>query len=121
MSIVSYGAAPEYAVAPSARDLEIGSCDIPIIVGRNRPPETIANKIELVTLGKVIRLGKRVEVIQHHGIIPNMQRIHLLDLCWCEGGDETKIGIIDDGHAVVGPRCTIWIGRVAHIPHVAQT
>ena len=67
-------------MAPAARDFEIGTRDIPILIGRYRSAEAVSDKVEQITLVKIIRHGERVEVTKHNRIIPEAQGIHGLNL-----------------------------------------
>ena len=68
-------------MAPAAGEFEVGARDIPILIGRNRSTEAVPDKIEQITLVKIIRLRERVEVTQHDRVISEAQGIHGLNLC----------------------------------------
>ena len=115
MSIVSKRATPEQAMAATSRNLKVSPSDVPIIVSRSRSPETIANKIQLITLSRVIRLRKGVKVCQHHRVVSKSQGIHTLDLRRSQSSNRAQGGVVNDVY--IGITCAaIWVASVAHVP-----
>src|SRR5260370_16788030 len=69
--VVPQSSVPKESLAAAARDFIIGPRDIPVVVRRNRSPEAVSDKIEQITLAKVIGLRKGVEVLQHDRVYPH--------------------------------------------------
>src|SRR5258708_10239536 len=107
-------------MAPARREFIIGPRDVPIVVGWNGPTEAVSQKIQLVTLAKIIRLRERIEVCQHRRVDAKIQGIHCLDLIRSQGRDKTEGWIVNDIHFGVSCRA-IGITRGATILNHALT
>jgi len=101
-------------MAPARREFIIGPRDVPIVVGWNWPTEAVSQKIQLVTLAKIIRLRERIEVCQHRRVDAKIQGIHRLDLIRSQGRDKTEVWIVNNIHFGVSCRA-IGIARGATI------
>src|ERR1700694_3132540 len=101
-------------MAPAARQFVIGPRDVPIVVSWNGPTEAVSQKLQLVTLAKVIRRRESIEVHQHRRVDAEIQGIHRLDLIRSQGCDKTERWIVNDIHFGV-PCGAVGISRGATI------
>src|SRR5216683_2333812 len=102
-------------MAAALGDFVIGSCDVPVFVGWSSALETVAGKVESVSLAKVVWLGEGIEVLLHNGIDADIEGIHRLNLSWGQRGNRTEAGI---GDAYV--RIARGAERVIAVAHITD-